>query len=249
MFKCFFAYHGPQNYSDFDWRAGYGVSSRSKLEKISLGDRVYVLQNVNNKGFEFCGIFEVCAKNHHVDSDYPYRVHLDNITKLSDFIKIDAELIGNRLPLINSGNKDWNNFQKTFCRQGASLESPLSIEVIGVLNDLLVGGFEKMVSNSFRLNRAERLMATTTWPEKPEKIILLVDVYKRNPNVVAEALFRAAGICESCGEDAPFFRKSDGSPYLEVHHKVQLASGGDDTVENAIAVCPNCHRKFHFGIE
>ncbi|MGH8437576.1 MAG: HNH endonuclease [Pseudomonas sp.] len=33
----------------------------------------------------------------------------------------------------------------------------------------------------------------------------------------------------------------------EVHHKVRLADGGLDTVENAIAVCPNCHRQAHFG--
>jgi len=34
---------------------------------------------------------------------------------------------------------------------------------------------------------------------------------------------------------------------LEVHHKVPLAEGGDDTVENAIALCPNCHRHAHYG--
>jgi 5-methylcytosine-specific restriction protein A len=26
-----------------------------------------------------------------------------------------------------------------------------------------------------------------------------------------------------------------------------LASDGDDTVENAVALCPNCHRRAHFG--
>jgi 5-methylcytosine-specific restriction protein A len=34
---------------------------------------------------------------------------------------------------------------------------------------------------------------------------------------------------------------------LEVHHKIRLADGGFDTVENAIAVCPNCHRQCHHG--
>lgn len=40
---------------------------------------------------------------------------------------------------------------------------------------------------------------------------------------------------------------SNESPYLEVHHKVPLALGGDDTVANATALCPNCHRQNHFG--
>jgi len=45
-----------------------------------------------------------------------------------------------------------------------------------------------------------------------------------------------------------FIRKKDNTPYLEVHHKIQLAEGGEDSIENAIAVCPNCHRELHFGI-
>jgi len=65
--------------------------------------------------------------------------------------------------------------------------------------------------------------------------------YKRNPDVVAEVLLRANGICESCGFDAPFIRKSDQTPYLEVHHKKQLAHGGEDTIHNAIALCPNLY--------
>jgi 5-methylcytosine-specific restriction protein A len=26
-----------------------------------------------------------------------------------------------------------------------------------------------------------------------------------------------------------------------------LSTGGEDTLENAIALCPNCHRRAHFG--
>jgi 5-methylcytosine-specific restriction protein A len=60
-------------------------------------------------------------------------------------------------------------------------------------------------------------------------------------------LERASGICEQCNEDAPFKRKKDGTPYLEVHHRIPLSEGGFDTVGNAIAVCPNCHRELHYG--
>ncbi|OOL15317.1 hypothetical protein BXQ27_32765, partial [Klebsiella aerogenes] len=27
-----------------------------------------------------------------------------------------------------------------------------------------------------------------------------------------------------------------------------LSNGGEDSVENAIALCPNCHRQAHFGV-
>ncbi|MDD1149814.1 HNH endonuclease [Pseudomonas sp. TNT2022 ID357] len=72
-------------------------------------------------------------------------------------------------------------------------------------------------------------------------------MFVRNPDVVAEALHRAAGVCEVCVQPAPFTRKSNGTPYLEVHHKIRLADGGLDTLENAVALCPNCHRASHYG--
>ncbi|MBA0167950.1 HNH endonuclease signature motif containing protein [Pectobacterium sp. CFBP8739] len=72
-------------------------------------------------------------------------------------------------------------------------------------------------------------------------------VYHRNPDIVAERLHRAKGICEICKQKAPFTRKSDGKPYLEVHHRIFLSEGGEDTLENTIAICPNCHRHAHHG--
>ncbi|MGX5725672.1 HNH endonuclease [Metapseudomonas otitidis] len=84
-------------------------------------------------------------------------------------------------------------------------------------------------------------------PKKPAWVIRLVREFVRNPDVIVEVLNRAGGRCESCGALAPFNRRSDGSPYLEVHHKIRLADDGEDTVENAIALCPNCHRLSHYG--
>lgn len=66
--------------------------------------------------------------------------------------------------------------------------------------------------------------------------------------MIVEALDRANGICERCSCEAPFIRRSDGTRYLEVHHKVRLADGGEDTIENALALCPNCHRELHYGL-
>ncbi len=82
----------------------------------------------------------------------------------------------------------------------------------------------------------------------PETFETKTRVFKRNPDVIAEVLVRADGACEKCKSPAPFIRASNGTPYLEVHHRIRLADGGEDTVDNAIAVCPNCHRELHFGL-
>jgi hypothetical protein len=92
--------------------------------------------------------------------------------------------------------------------------------------------------------RQQRLASA---PKLPESILVVSRAYRRNPDVIVEVLRRANGKCEDCHKPAPFTRQRDGSPFLEVHHLVMLSLGGEDTVENAVALCPNCHRKRHFG--
>jgi len=83
----------------------------------------------------------------------------------------------------------------------------------------------------------------------PDRVQVVSNAFRRNPDVIVEVLLRADGICESCGKPAPFKRASDGSPYLEIHHCLPLSEEGEDTIENAVALCPNCHRKMHFGLK
>jgi len=79
---------------------------------------------------------------------------------------------------------------------------------------------------------------------KPGSRVATTTTYQRDANVVNYTLKRANGVCELCEQDAPF-KKKNGEPYLEVHHVIQLAHGGEDTIDNAVALCPNCHRKMH----
>lgn len=66
----------------------------------------------------------------------------------------------------------------------------------------------------------------------------------RSPYIVELARHFAKGICQLCKKNAPFISK-DNKPFLEVHHIEWLSEGGSDTIKNAVAVCPNCHRKLH----
>jgi 5-methylcytosine-specific restriction protein A len=78
----------------------------------------------------------------------------------------------------------------------------------------------------------------------PKKITTSATGYDRCPEVKAWVLNNSNGICESCERPAPFVTSS-GRFFLEVHHVRAMADGGSDRVENAVAICPNCHRGFH----
>lgn len=106
--------------------------------------------------------------------------------------------------------------------------------------------FSRRVEKSLKDPSARRARLEKA-KKMPSLCIREVVAYERNSDVVAEVLDRAQGVCQTCNKPAPFLKKSNGNPYLEVHHVKQLADGGEDTVANAIAVCPNCHRKAHHG--
>lgn len=82
---------------------------------------------------------------------------------------------------------------------------------------------------------------------QPQSSTAAITQYQRDPAVKAWVLREAKGVCECCSKPAPFLG-TDGLPFLEVHHVRQLSDLGADTVSNAVALCPNCHREIHYGL-
>lgn len=81
--------------------------------------------------------------------------------------------------------------------------------------------------------------------QHPTLSITTISQHQRDSAVKGYVLQQAQGKCECCNKPAPF-KNSNGQPYLEVHHVRHLADQGSDTVENTVALCPNCHRALHF---
>ena len=79
--------------------------------------------------------------------------------------------------------------------------------------------------------------------EQPEQTQSSGKSYVRDPEVRAWVRQQAEGKCEGCGNPAPF--EKSGRPFLEVHHVKHLAQEGSDRPSNAVALCPNCHRRCH----
>ena len=78
--------------------------------------------------------------------------------------------------------------------------------------------------------------------------VALANVSARSKAVRDYVLARSGGSCENCGGPAPFLT-SMGQPYLEAHHIHKLSDGGPDHPASVAALCPNCHRQAHFGVD
>lgn len=74
--------------------------------------------------------------------------------------------------------------------------------------------------------------------------VVSMNQYDRCPYIAELSKRLAGGKCQLCQKPAPFENKK-GEPFLESHHIEWLSNGGEDTIENTVALCPNCHRKMH----
>lgn len=82
--------------------------------------------------------------------------------------------------------------------------------------DQLEKEFEHAIDQSKRLTKEARINRILNADRNPTLIRVVQTIFKRNPDVVAAVLERSDDICEACKKPAPFIRKSDNSPYLEV---------------------------------
>jgi 5-methylcytosine-specific restriction protein A len=111
-----------------------------------------------------------------------------------------------------------------------------------------VGEFAPTANHETLLRRTSKLQkqglkVEPTGNPSPQQTSTVTTSYVRDPKVRAWVADLAKGICEGCGQKAPF--EADGLPFLEVHHVKHLAQKGSDCISNAVALCPNCHRRCH----
>lgn len=103
---------------------------------------------------------------------------------------------------------------------------------------------EVAVSGGPNLSDAELEKKAKAVRKNPKSITTVSITFSRSQHVANYAKRRANGCCDLCRGVAPF-SDSSGLPYLECHHIVWLAHGGADSIDNTVALCPNCHRKMH----
>jgi 5-methylcytosine-specific restriction protein A len=81
----------------------------------------------------------------------------------------------------------------------------------------------------------------------PDRAKTISEYIERDARVRKYVLKRANGKCEYCGERG--FPTANGGLYVETHHIISLCDSGRDTVDNVIALCPQHHRRAHYGAD
>lgn len=109
-----------------------------------------------------------------------------------------------------------------------------------LLKRIINKGLEKKLGGKHKTDQGKNNKGSRV----PKKQKVLGFTYIRDADVAEFAKRRANGICDLCDKEAPFHNE-DKKAYLEEHHLRWLSKKGTDTLDNAVALCPNCHRKMH----
>lgn len=155
---------------------------------------------------------------------------------------ITAFLIHKGIVTVQGYKPASNVGEKVMARLDAMWQRLPNVEAYTPTHDV-----EELASRAEQL-LAKRDIAIPIGVKRPKSIQGTTKLFKRSPAVVAYILSLANGNCEACSAPAPF-SADDGNHFLEVHHVMPLSVGGPDTVDNAAAVCPNCHRAFHHAVD
>jgi 5-methylcytosine-specific restriction protein A len=125
----------------------------------------------------------------------------------------------------------------------------VAVEDARVIEDAAGDADDADASIRLTLADARRIaLAAAAGGAAPTKESAARTLYVRSKAVRDYVLMRAAGMCESCHQPAPFIRKN-GTPYLEPHHTTRVSDGGPDHPRFVGAICPACHRELHFGVD
>lgn len=108
------------------------------------------------------------------------------------------------------------------------------------LKDIL----SRLLAEKIRRHKQLEMIAQNRSTKNVSSRQVMSTVRIRDPFISEYARARASGVCQLCETNAPF-EDRNGRPYLESHHIDWLVNGGEDSVENTVALCPNCHRKMH----
>lgn len=76
--------------------------------------------------------------------------------------------------------------------------------------------------------------------------------YERKKDVALSKMKQASYRCEADGTHMTFISPVTGNNFVEPHHLIPMKAQADfkhslDVKENIVVLCPNCHRKIHYG--
>ena len=138
----------------------------------------------------------------------------------------------------------------------SSLKDPFGVQPHTELDpeveaDAEESGTRKKAPYNAKSGRTEEAIAADLFQddsssEDVKKTQKVIEIFERNRKAVRD-LKRLYKTCQVSG-DVFVFPKTNGEPYLEVHHLVPLGEGGSDDPANLVVISAHIHRMLHYAV-
>lgn len=209
------------------------ISQRARNERMFLLNNGYIKNNQLAKDYVFDNpSLAVSALMGHMASGNQIFVTIDNI-ELGSYLETDSIVNYEQQKLMGFIKELGDNKSQEF-----DIRTLLDDEDVGDIttNDII----REVVDNVVYEPKM-----------KQEKIVGEKSSYIRNPEVAKRCIVLSNYKCNLDGNHESFITKK-GKPYMEAHHLIPISyqdyfEYSLDVEANIISLCPNCHRKLHYG--
>ena len=190
------------------------------------------------------GYGTVASSPNYVEGINRWYSNIDHLCRFTNTISLDEFknfiTINSRSSITALKDDQWDRLRQLIKQKNPELFPGTALPEIGELED----GFQRTVEAMENNDLSKLMEEAGRKAKKPTPVYAQTKFYNREPAIAAYAKKRANGFCQLCGQKAPFV-DHNGKPYLECHHLHWLSEGGEDSPENCVALCPNCHRRMH----
>lgn len=223
---------------------------KQNLKDVSAGDYVYLYLSAPFSAYKYkCLVLDSNVKLSDIDTNEDKQYYLKPETLVSTQTYM-------RIKLIKEGNVSIKDIIQNVENIGAAPQNQISLKKNYL--DFLSEHFEAKISimpsladlDDEEKDTIDQPISSVPAEERTRENVTYIP---RNEQTKKIALSKSNN---KCGNDAcnhELFRKKNGEVYLEVHHLIPIAAYKDfpgvniDIPENAICLCPSCHREIHFG--
>jgi predicted HNH restriction endonuclease len=209
------------------------VSQRARNERMFLLNNGYIKNNQLAKDYVFDNpSLAVSALMGHMASGNQTFVTIDNI-ELGSYLVTD--------PIVNYEQQKLMEFIKEL---GDNKNQDFDIRTL--LDD---ADANHITTNDILKEVIESVVYEPKI--KQEKVISEKSAYARDPEIAKRCIVLSNYKCNLDGDHESFITKK-GKPYMEAHHLIPISyqdyfDYSLDVEANIISLCPNCHRKLHYG--
>ena len=206
-----------------------------KMFGLNNEERPYIVDYRGAMCNKLFNIIELCF---YEKKEIPISILVDNGGKNSrdGFCDGYEKIYGKKYNLENFKKDQENTIQK-ICNG----EYDFLLKPIPILDKIKI---EKSIDEETENIKDENEKKNTRELGKEQTIYARLNFPLEEINKIHE---RAQNKCEYC--ECQTFEKKNGEMYFEIHHIVHYSDGGENSAQNCVLLCPNCHRKIHFAKE